>query len=161
MSQLLGSASGISLLHTDRSVLKRSGFPQPSGGSRVGPRRNFSSGWWPGSGFIGAASQSVNNYNFLSWADPKTATISTSGTNSRLGFMGVTRDVNNSPLPGATVKLFLTADDSKVTPDVVSDAVSGQYVITTPFYAPHWIKIKKAGSPDVQGVSVDNIYPNV
>jgi hypothetical protein len=95
--------------------------------------------------------------DFFSWG----SIFSTAGVNSRLGYMGVTRDVNNSPLGGATVKLFLTADDSKVTPDIVSDSLSGEYVISTPYYAPHWIKVKKAGTPDVQGVSVDTIYPNV
>jgi hypothetical protein len=120
---------------------------------------NYSTAWWPRSGFLGdsAVDYGAQAASFYAWA----SYFAPSGVNSRLGYQGVTRDVNNSPLPGATVKLFLTADDTKVTPDITSDSLSGEYVISTPYYAPHWIKVNKAGTPDVQGVSVDTIYPNV
>ena len=130
-----------------------------SGRAVSGRARSYATPWWPGSGFMGDAATDYGpqSSDFFSWG----ALFATAGVNSRLGYMGVTRDVNNSPLLGATVKLFLTADDSKVTPDITSDLNTGEYVISTPYYAPHWIKVKKAGSPDVQGVSVDTIYPNV
>ncbi len=164
MTQFIGNARPQVRAQANDNSLRRLGVRAVSGravsGRAVSGRaRSFATPWWPGSGFMGDAAVDCGAQaaGFFAWGSYFTP----SGVNSRLGYMGVTRDVNNSPLGGATVKLFLTADDSKVTPDVTSNATTGEYVISTPYYAPHWIKIKKAGSPDVQGVSVDTIYPNV
>lgn len=159
MTQFIGNANPQFRAQANDNSLRRLGVRAVSGRAVSGRARNYATPWWPGSGFMGDQSTDYGSQSadFVSWG----AIFSTSGVNSRLGYMGVTRDVNGSPLPSATVKLFLTADDSKVTPDVTSDALSGEYVISTPYYAPHWIKVKKAGTPDVQGVSVDTIYPNV
>jgi hypothetical protein len=163
VSQLIGNAQPNFRAQANDNSLRRLGVRNVSGrnvsGRNVSGRKSYATAWWPGSGFMGdaATDMGAQSPDFFSWG----SIFSTAGVNSRLGYMGVTRDVNNSPLGGATVKLFLTADDSKVTPDIVSDSLSGEYVISTPYYAPHWIKVKKAGTPDVQGVSVDTIYPNV
>jgi hypothetical protein len=80
----------------------------------------------------------------------------TSGANGRYGFAGVTRDLYGSPLGGCVVKLFLTADDSKVD-QVISDSL-GNFLITTPFYPnTHYMVTYKAGIPDVTGATVNTL----
>lgn len=116
----------------------------------------FMTGWWPGGGRLDA---SGGEWHQGIWYN--TITEKTGGCNSRLGYQGITRDVNNSPLPGATVKIFRTSTDEKVSPDITSDALSAEYVISTPYYEAHWLKVEKTGSPPVQGVSVNTIFPNV
>lgn len=114
--------------------------------------------WWPvRGGHLGDLGVDVGQRD-MTWYEMDDVT---KGMNSRLGYMGITRDVYNSPLPGATVKIFRTSTDEKVSPDIVSDAGSGEYVISTPYYEAHWLKVEKAGSPSVQGVSVNTIFPNV
>lgn len=163
MSQFINAGMLASIqMKNDRRLLKLMVGNRLDSGLAMFPKNgraalmSFRSPWWPRSGFMGDQATDYGPQYLKGWSLPQ----STKGRNARFGYQGVTRDAFNSPLGGCTVKLFLTADDSKVTPDITSDALSGEYVIGTPFYAPHWIKVKKAGSPDVQGVSVDNIYPN-
>ena len=160
MTQFIGGAIPTQWTLANDNVLRRIGlrveFGQGKGKGKG--KGSFRSPWWPGGGgFVGDQGADISIGYAPNWDVP----ASTRGRNSRFGYSGITRDVFNSPLPGMTVKLFLTADDSKVTPDILSDATTGEYTISTPFYAAHWIKIEKAGSPNVQGVSVSNIFPNV
>jgi hypothetical protein len=163
VTQLIGNALPQFLLRSNDNILLRIGLGQAFGkGKGKGKGKgngngNFRTPWWPRSGFVGDQAVDIGPQFIGSWDVP----ASTKGKISRFGFQGVTRDAYNSPLPGMTVKLFLTADDTKVTADILSDPNTGEYTITTPYYAPHWIKVDKTGSPNVQGVSVNNIYPNV
>jgi hypothetical protein len=118
------------------------------------PSGDFSSPWWPGSGFLGdrAADVAVADPN-MKWFE---ASDMTRGRNSRFGLVGVTRDVYGSPLGGVTLKLFRTATDEVVSA-VVSDP-AGNYVLSTPFYPDaHYVVSYKAGSPDVFGSSINTL----
>ena len=82
-----------------------------------------------------------------------------SGSVSRFGYRGITRDANNSPVGGVTVKCFRTADDSKTADDVVSD-IGGNFVISTPHYEAHYLVMRKSGAPEISGVTVSSQFPN-
>lgn len=158
MSQLLGHALPEFRLAANNQSLVGQPWRQECDHDVAADRpKSFATPWWPGSGFLGDLAADIAVLKSWFFEPPEI----TSGANSRLGYQGVTRDANNSPLGGATVKCFRTADDSKVTPDIVSDPLSGEFVISTPYYEAHWLKIEKAGTPHVQGVSVNNIFPNV
>ena len=164
MSQFIGNTGNNAVLSSNNIrlyPLKGLGAPMLGAGVSpgIGPKkaRSYHSPWWPRSAFMGDMAVDIGPNKVKGWLILQ----STKGMNSRLGYMGVTRDVNNSPLLSATVKLFRTSTDEKVSTDIVSDALSGEYVISTPYYEAHWLKVEKNGSPNVQGVSVNNIFPNV
>lgn len=75
-----------------------------------------------------------------------------------LGFSGVTRDANNSPLGGMTVRLFRTSDST-----LVGTAVSrydGSYNMSTPYPGEdHFLVCHKSGSPEVAGASQSTLQP--
>ena len=85
------------------------------------------------------------------------------GAVAAMGFVGYSRDAYGSILGGCTMKLFKTADgsypatkDTKVY-EVVSDS-TGWYSLYTPYHPDtHYIVSFKAGSPDVQGVTVNTL----
>lgn len=109
--------------------------------------------WWPrGQGLIGDYATDVGLLNAVSYGFPET----TRGTSSRYGFVGVTRDAYGSPLAGVTVKCFKTSDDSLLS-QVVSDE-NGAFTVTTPYYPDtHYLVCYKAGSPDVEGTTVNTL----
>lgn len=79
------------------------------------------------------------------------------GAASRFGFVGVTRDQWGSPLKGCTVKLFRTSNDVKLD-ETVSDINTGAFLLNTAFYPDaHYIVTVKAGSPSVQGITVNTL----
>lgn len=158
MSQFVGgSLPQFILARNERRAVGRIGEGEGEGVDCCGVQ-DFVTGWWPGGGgLLGDYGVDVALLESQWWGRPDV----TNGADSRLGYQGITRDVNNSPLLGATVKIFRTSDDAKMSPDIVSDTGTGEYIISTTDYAPHWLKVEKAGSPPVQGVSVNTIYPNV
>lgn len=160
MTQFVGAALPVTRLEYNDFRLVSLGDQPERENAVLTPNGVFSyaTPFWPGSRFIGDCSADVGVFDV---ANEHWYWDTTSGQNSRLGYKGITRDQYNSPLLGATVKLFRTSDDTKVTPDIVSDTGDGSYVISTPYYEAHWLKVEKAGSPNVQGVSVNNIFPNV
>jgi hypothetical protein len=115
---------------------------------------SYANEWWPGSTFMG--DQDVDGASMLgqdqNWGEIDQA----AGAASAFGFAGITRDQYGSPLPACTVKLFRTADDVLLDTQV-SDA-NGAFVMRTSYYPDqHYIYTRKAGSPDVQGVSVNTL----
>jgi hypothetical protein len=123
---------------------------------RIGAQADFATPWWPRSGFVGDLAVDISVLIPSYFERPEV----TRGTNSRFGYQGVTRDVNNSPLGNCTVKLFRTSTDEKVATDVTSDPTTGEFIISTPYYEPHYIVTRKTAVPDVGGVSVSTSYPN-
>lgn len=88
----------------------------------------------------------------LRWSDPEME----SGSQTRMGVVGVTRDVYGSPLGGVTVRLFRTSDNVLV--DTIVSDPSGNYLLGTPYYPDtHYVVAQKSGSPDVQGVTVNTL----
>lgn len=75
-----------------------------------------------------------------------------------LGFSGITRDANNTPVGGMTVRLFRTSDST-----LVATAVSrydGSYNVSTPYAGQdHFIVCHKAGSPEIAGASQSTLEP--
>jgi hypothetical protein len=154
MSQLIGNALPQFRLETDVSLLAIP-WQQERERARAGQPQSYATPFWPTrSGFIGDMGADVGLLE-SDWYETEDA----GGTTSMFGYQGTTRDVNNSPLGNATVKLFRTSDDSKVLADVVS-AADGTFVAPTPYYEPHWLRMSKAGSPDVQCTTVSTTYPN-
>lgn len=80
-----------------------------------------------------------------------------SGSNGRFAIVGYTRDAYGSPIGGATVKLFRTADDS-LQNTVVSDG-NGLYSVTSPYADGHYLIVYKAGPPDICGTTVNTLTP--
>lgn len=157
MSQFLGNALPVQIIAQNVDMLQVTMLQAEAlEAPRVPHDADYSSPWWPGAGFCGEQGLDVAlmDSHYYEWPEK------TSGTASRVGYQGVTRDVNNSPLGGVTVKLFRTATDEKVTPDIVSDVNTGEFIISTPYYEPHYLVMRKTGSPDVGGVSVSTTYPN-
>ena len=116
---------------------------------------DFTGPWWPGaSSVIDDSGASIQNALLV--ADSWSYHEFFGGTTSRYGVIGVTRDVNGSPLGGVTVKLYRTSTDEMVA-SIVSDPV-GNYTITTPYYPdPHYLVMYKSGFPDVFGTTVNTI----
>lgn len=80
------------------------------------------------------------------------------GGNGCLGFSGVTRDGNNSPVGGMTVRLYRTSD-SLLVQTVVSRA-DGSYNISTPYVGQdHFIACYKTDPPAKGGASLSNLQP--
>lgn len=122
---------------------------------RVRSPFSFRNQYWPGStGFIG--DQATDFGVGVLETEYRRIPDLTRGRNSRYGFVGVSRDEFGSPLGQCVVTLFKTSDDSVV--DRTMSDVYGAYVASTPFYPDtHWLKIKKTGSPDKQGVTIDTL----
>ena len=158
MSQFIGfSTNGLNLVSADdRRLAMQSHQPnQPNLQVTEFADRGFRTPWWPRSGFEG--DDGVDG--FVRCAVWHQQPELSSGSISRVGYRGVTRDANNSPVGGVTVKCFRTADDTKTADDVVSDA-NGNFIITTPYYEPHYLVMRKTGTPDIGGVTVSTQYPN-
>lgn len=112
----------------------------------------FSSPWWPRSRFAGDCGVDVAMCPSVWWAE----VYPTAGASSRYGFRGYTRDRFGSAVGGCTVKLFLSSDDSRQDSQV-SDP-TGAFLVTTPYYPDaHWIYVHKDGSPDIDGVSTNDL----
>ena len=122
---------------------------------------NYRTAWWPGSRLTGDEMSDCGPMPSEAWDLP----TSTKGKCGRWGYAGIARDAYDTPLAGATVKIFLTDTidglpaDAKMSEDVIADA-AGAFLITTPYYVAHWLYLRKAGSPEVAGVSVSTGLPN-
>lgn len=114
---------------------------------------SFETMYWPrGGGLIGDSFGDTFLLEPVWWSDYDEA----SGDASRYGFVGVSRDVNGTPIPGVTLKLFLTADDVKQ--DTTTSDNNGAFLLNTVYYPnAHYIKSHKAGTPDVDGITVDTL----
>lgn len=119
-------------------------------------QNSFASSHWPGGrGLIGDGDVDVGVLDGDTWSQEELG--DSSGGSSRFGFTGITRDQYGSALPGCTVKLFRTSDDQLID-TATSDPTTGQFLVGSPYYPDeHWIYTRKAGSPDVQGVSVNTL----
>jgi hypothetical protein len=86
-----------------------------------------------------------------------------SGARSMVGFSGITRDAYGTPLGGCTVRLHITSTTGEVGANTViytatSDSVTGAFVVFSPYYPnTHYIVSYKAGSPDVQGITLNTL----
>jgi hypothetical protein len=111
----------------------------------------FVNGWWPG---IGGMDASGNEWLVpVAFDQPEIV----SGATSRYGFSGVTRDAYGTVITGATVRLFRTSD-SLLVDSVTSNAVTGAFVITTPYWPDaHFIVASKSGVPDLAGTTVQTL----
>jgi len=111
--------------------------------------------WWPGAGSAGLYGDAgdVQPSGSVWHTRPEV----TNGSNSRFSVTGITRDVYGSPVGGVTVKLFATGTDILMDQQT-SDANTGSFTLSTYLYPDsHYIVAYKAGSPDVQGSSVNTI----
>lgn len=109
--------------------------------------------YWPGGGrFTGEGATLL-----IASPDHSPRKIATGG-NSQLGFSGVTRDGNNSPVGGMTVRLFRTSDSTLVATTV--SRYDGSYNVSTPYAGQdHFITCHKAGSPEIAGASQSTLQP--
>ena len=155
MSQFIGASLPQFILSENDIRIVGSPWQPERERARASDPQNYTTPWWPGSGFVGDYATDISVLKSWWFEQPEI----TRGTNSRFGYQGVTRDVNNSPLGSCTVKCFLTSDDTKVSTDVISDPY-GNFVISTPYYAPHWLRMSKSGSPYLQCTTVETAYPN-
>lgn len=109
--------------------------------------------YWPGSGRILGESQAM----IVAPPDytPRTADF---GGNGTMGFSGVARGLDNSPVGGVTVRLFRSSNSQ-----LVNTAVSradGSYNISTPYVGEnHFVVCHKSGSPEIAGASIATLVP--
>ena len=68
---------------------------------------------------------------------------------------GVARDAYNSPIIGATVKLFRTADDTRQ--DQATADGNGGYTLYTGYTDGHYVVGFASGAPMVQGATVNTL----
>lgn len=116
---------------------------------------SFANEFWPGGGnLLGDSGTDVGCcFRAVWWGIPDPA----SGSASRFGVTGVTRDQYGSVLGGVTVKLFRTSEDLKLD-QTVSDPTTGEYLCNTPYYPDtNYLVFYKAGSPDVFGTSANTL----
>lgn len=69
---------------------------------------------------------------------------------------GTTRDASGAILPGCSLVLYRTADNSIAAQGVVSDA-TGAYVIAASPALAHYLVAYLAGSPDVAGTTINTL----
>lgn len=164
MSSFLGTPSGVGLgqwlspddnrllenLYNDawvRAVPKQEPFHHAG----------FTSPWWPGNGGLDAGGGE--------WLEPvwHREPEKNSGAVSKMAIIGVTRDAGGTALGGCTVKLYKTADGAypgtkdALLYEAVSDP-SGNYAVYTQYYPDtHYLVAYKAGSPDVEGTTVNTL----
>ena len=122
--------------------------------SNSNDRTTAQSDFWPGgSGMLGESAPLL-----IAPPDHSLRDLA-SGGNTSLGFSGITRDADNAPLGGVTVRLFRTVN-SLLVASVVS-AEDGSYAIPTPYQGEdHFIVCHKSGSPEVAGASVSTLEPS-
>lgn len=114
----------------------------------------YTSDYWPRSGLVGNLGLDVSILERTTpWKFPQPY----GGAASRYGFVGVTRDQYGTAIPSCVAKLYRTSDDS-LQDTTTSDATTGEFLLNT-FYYPdaHYIVAHKAGSPDVDGASVNTL----
>lgn len=113
---------------------------------------SYATPFWPGAGFVGDSGDVPVQAEYSQWAPYEPV----SGDSSRFGFVGVTRDQYGSPIGGCTVKLFRTSDDLLL--DSTTSDPSGNFLLNTAYYPDaHYIVARKSGSPDVDGVTNNNL----
>lgn len=114
---------------------------------------DLSSVYWPrGSDFLGDQSVDLGVITGGPWGWLDTV----GGGTHRFIITGVTRDVNGSPIGGATVTLFQTTLQLMVD-QIVSDP-NGNYQVSSPYYPDaHFIVVYKTGSPDVFGTTANTL----
>lgn len=136
----------------DDQVLLGNQYRQDLKTEQLRTGRDYRSEWWPKSGFVGDRGVDVAFLEQRSWGDPDEP----SGASSRLGIAGITRDVYGTALGSVTCKLFRTSDDT-LQASVLSDSVSGQYLVSTPFTDGHYVVFYKTGAPDVYGTTANTL----
>ncbi len=119
---------------------------------------NFESEWWPSRSSLMGGWDGVGENALLGetpwWSGPSTR----SGCNSRLGFVGYTRDAYGSVLANCSVKCFRTSSDELVS-SVTSDA-NGFYIATTPYLDGHYLVVQNTVAvPPVAGASLNTVIP--
>jgi hypothetical protein len=118
----------------------------------------FRSPWWPRS-LIDASGGEMIDARPQTWELPAL----NSGAVSKLAFVGVSRDAYGSILPSCVMKLFKTADGNfpdtkdRILDQATSDPTTGGFLLLTPYAEAHYIALFKAGTPNVQGVSDNNL----
>lgn len=117
--------------------------------------QGYTTGWWPGTGRLDASGNE--------WLQPTWQLLPEmySGAVSKMAFLGVTRDAFGTALGGCTVRLYKTTDGAypgtanTFLYEAVSDA-SGNFTVYTQYYPDtHYMVSYKAGSPDVQGTTIN------
>lgn len=119
---------------------------------------SFESEWWPARSSLMGGWDGVGENLLLGeapwWSWPSTR----SGCNSRLGFVGFTRDAYGSIIAGCSVKCFRTSSDELVS-SVTSDA-NGHYIATTPYLDAHYLVVQMpSATPPVAGASLNTVIP--
>lgn len=109
--------------------------------------------YWPGGGrFLGEGQAMI-----VAPPDYTPRPVQQAG-NSQLGFSGVARGLDNSPVAGVTVRLFRSSN-SQLVATAVSRA-DGSYNISTPYAGEnHFIVCHKSGSPEIAGASIATLVP--
>lgn len=118
----------------------------------------FRSPWWPRGMQLDASGDEMRE---AIWCDRPELN---SGAVAAMGITGYTRDAYGSIVTSATVKLFNTSTVGNVAKDTMlseatSDPTTGFYQLYTPFYSEttHYIVCFKSGTPNIQGVTVNNL----
>lgn len=113
----------------------------------------FTTDWWPGGGrFNGDGAIAFEQLQAVQWG----AYDQASGAASRYAFAGYTRDAMGTIIPGVTVKVFRTSDDS-LQGTSISDTLGFFFVNTLHYPDAHYLVAHKTATPDVDGVSVNTL----
>ena len=114
---------------------------------------SFVTDFWPGNGdFCGDTNADFGVLEAAMWGPFDQA----GGASSRFGFVGVTRDANGTAVGTCTVKLYRTLDDTLL--DTTTSDTSGNFLLNTPYYPDaHYMVAHKSGSPDIDGVTPNNL----
>lgn len=157
MSGFVAATSGVQMIGREDLRLNRPDF-KPRGsifvdGWNATAPCSFETEWWPRGGtFCGDTGADVGVLEPSWWGEYDPA----AGAASRYGFVGVTRDAYGTPVDSCVVKLFLTSTDTLL--DTTTSDPSGNFLLNTPYYPDqHYIYSHKSGSPDVDGVTPNNL----
>jgi len=153
VSQLIGVVSGARAIcpKDDRNACSWYRDDETEGAGAFGDF-TYTTPWWPSRSLLPGSEGELFPLTGL-----RNNVWLASGSSSRFGIVGVTRDAYGSVLPSVTCKLFLTSTDVLLD-QVISDANSGGYLLSTPFYPnDHYVVFYKVGTPDVCGTTVNTL----
>jgi hypothetical protein len=116
---------------------------------------DYTTGWWPNSG--GMVQDTGLSDVRGQFESPSQRIWPIAGAaNGRLSFVGVTRDQYGSAIGGCTVRCFRVSTN-ELTSQVISDASTGAFTITTPYNDAHFLTVHLTSTPNIAGATVDTL----
>lgn len=119
---------------------------------------DYTTGWWPASGGM-VADTGMSDVRGQFESPSQRIWQIAGAANGRLSFSGVTRDQYGSAIGSCTVRCFRLST-LELTAQVISDASTGAFIITSPYSEAHFLTVHLTSTPSIAGATVDTLIPS-